>query len=69
MTPQEMQAKSADKVKQIMSLMSVLHVRVEARERITEQGFIEKLVFWIDEEKYPEAAAGTTPTGPAADHA
>lgn len=48
-----MQAKSADKVKQIMSLMGVLHLRVEARERITEQGFIEKLVFWIDEEKYP----------------
>lgn len=47
-----MRERSADKVKQIVELMKVLHLRVEARERVSEQGFIERIVFWIDDEKY-----------------
>lgn len=54
MSPDEMRAQSANKVKQVMELMKVLHIRVEARERITPEGFVEKVIFWIDEEKYPE---------------
>lgn len=57
MTAQEMMNKSSAKVKQVNDLMTLLHIRVEARERITDQGFIEKLVFWIDDEKYPQAPA------------
>jgi len=53
MTPEQMRAKSAEKVKQVMDLMTSLNLKVEARERIDEGGFIEKLVFWIDNEKYP----------------
>ena len=59
MTPEEMRASSAAKVKRIMELMQSLHVRVEARERISQEGFIEKTVFWIDDEQYPSPAAET----------
>jgi hypothetical protein len=61
MTPEEMQASSAAKVKQILELMQSLHVRSEARERISQDGFIEKTVFWIDDEQYPSPAP--EPTG------
>ncbi len=61
-----MRERSASKVKQVMEMMKILHLRVEARERITDQGFVEKLVFWIDDEKYeqsPEVSGETGPTG------
>ncbi len=53
MTPDEMRAKSAAKVKQILELMKVLEIRAEAKDHISQDGFIEKLVYWIDDEKYP----------------
>jgi hypothetical protein len=65
MTPEEMQASSAAKVKQILELMQSLHVRSEARERISQDGFIEKTVFWIDDEQYPSPSA--EPTGETAE--
>lgn len=55
MTPEQMQQKSAEKVKQVQELMKLLQITCEAKERINEQGFIEKMVFWIDHEKYPQA--------------
>lgn len=59
-----MRDRSKAKVKQVMDLANELHLKVEARERIDEQGFIEKVVFWTDTEKYPSApAGGTGPTG------
>lgn len=66
MTPQEMQARSAEKVKEVMKLMELLHVRVEVRKRMDEGGFITDMVFWIDEEKYPAkmpASPESTGTG------
>lgn len=65
MTPQEMQARSSDKVKEVMTLLKTLHLRVEARERMSQDGFIEKIVFWIDDEIYPSAAPeGATAAAP-----
>lgn len=61
MTPQEMQQKSADKVKQIVEMMKLLYITVEARERVDEQGFISKTIFWIDNEKYPAIDAPAVP--------
>lgn len=58
MTPEQMKKRSSEKVKQVMDLMKELHLRVEAREKVDQGGFIEKMVFWIDEEKYP---SGTNP--------
>ena len=54
MTPEQMQQKSAEKVKQVMDLMQTLNLKFEARERVGEGGFLEKVVFWIDEENYPQ---------------
>ena len=54
MTPEKMKEKSAQKVGQVIDLMNLLQLRVEARERVNEQGFIEKVVFWIDDEKYEQ---------------
>lgn len=51
-----MRNSSAAKLRQVTELMKVLHMRVEARERVTENGFIEKVVFWIDDEQYPQPA-------------
>lgn len=59
MTPDEMRARSSEKVKQIMDLMRSLNVRVEAREKLGMDGFIEKMVFWIDDENYPSPAPET----------
>ena len=53
-----MRAKSSEKVQQVLSLMKVLNITVEARERVNDQGFIEKVVFWIDGENYPAAPVG-----------
>lgn len=60
MTPAQMQEKSSMKVKQVMDMMALLNLRVEARQRVDRQGFIEMLTFWIDDEKYP-AADGPIP--------
>lgn len=54
MTPEQMQQRSAEKVQQVMDLIKSLNLQVEARERVNERGFIERIVFWIDEEKYSE---------------
>jgi hypothetical protein len=53
MTPEQMQKRSQEKVNQIQNLMAGLQVRAEAREHVNREGFIEKVVFWIDEEQYP----------------
>ncbi len=63
MTQKEMQDRSGHKLKQVMDLATVLHLRVEAKQRINEQGFIENVVFWHDDEKYP--AAPEAPAAPA----
>ncbi len=65
MTPEAMRTRSSEKVRQVTDLMKVLSLRIEARERVNEQGFIEKLVFWIDDEAYapaePIGPSGETP--------
>lgn len=62
MTPAEMQVRSQEKVKQITDLMSVLQISCEAREHVSREGFITKVVYWIDEEKYPAAEPEVTKT-------
>lgn len=49
-----MRKRSSTKVKQVMDLMDVLHLKIEAKQHINNQGFIENTIFWIDDEKYPE---------------
>ncbi len=64
MTQEEIRAHSAAKVKQLMDLSKSLHVRVVAKERITEDGTIENTVFYIDEEKYEMEPVVTIPPAP-----
>ncbi len=53
MTPEQMQKSSQNKLAQIQNLMTLLHLKVDARQRVNPQGFIENVVFWTDDEKYP----------------
>lgn len=50
-----MQARSSEKVKQVMEMMKILHLKVEARQRVSKEMFIETTVVWTDDEKYPAA--------------
>lgn len=65
MTPDQMRERSSAKVKQVLEMMKVLNIRVEARQRVMESGFIDLMVFWIDDEKYAPAETPVAPTGPS----
>lgn len=53
-----MRKSSSDKIQQVLNLMKVLHVRVEAKDKVDLQtGMIDKAIFWIDDENYPAAVA------------
>lgn len=53
MKPEQMKERSAEKMKQVLELMKILHIRVEAKQVLTQNGFLENTVYWIDDEKYP----------------
>lgn len=61
MSREEIQARTTEKLRKVDSLMKELHLRVEGRQRISKEGFIENLVFFIDEEQYPVDAPVETP--------
>jgi len=52
MTKEESKAKTNDKVHAIEVLLRQLEVTVEARQVVTENGVIENIVFYRDNEKY-----------------
>jgi len=54
MTKQEIDAKTNEKVKQINDLCKLLQITISAEEVMTESGFIKKVVYYLDNEKYPE---------------
>jgi len=54
MSPEQMKQRSGEKVKQVMDLVTALNLQLEARERINDGGFIENVIFWIDNEKYSQ---------------
>lgn len=53
MTEEQIRQRSQEKIAQVQALMKVLHVKVEAKERIVQGDFIEKIVLYIDSENYP----------------
>jgi len=55
MTPDQMRASSQRKFNQVTDLMRLLQVSFMPREKITPDGFIEKVVVFTDDEKYPSA--------------
>ena len=54
MTKEERQKKSGDKVKAVEMLLRQLNLAVEAKQVITAEGMIEMVVFYRDNEIYPE---------------
>lgn len=56
MTQEEMRASSQRKHKQVHDLLLLLQCRFEAKDKVNPDGFIEKVIVFIDEEKYPQEA-------------
>lgn len=65
MTDEQVRARSREKVDQVKALCKELQVSFSAKERITPDMMIEKVVVFTDEENYPlitrEPEAGETP--------
>jgi preprotein translocase subunit YajC len=53
MTKKEIKAKTEEKMKKIQALIKELQVTVSAEEVVTESGIIRKVVYYLDNEKYP----------------
>lgn len=51
-----MQESSRAKVNQVMELAKKLQLKVEAKTKMENSGFLENVVIWIDEEQYQPAA-------------
>lgn len=52
MTPEEISKRSKEKVDQLKKLMMELSISVDAKERIDQNGFVERVVVFIDTERY-----------------
>lgn len=53
MKPEEMQASSQRKFKQITELLKLLQVHIEPKEKLSREGYLEKCIVFVDDEKYP----------------
>lgn len=53
MTPDEMRASSQKKFQQVTELMDLLKVSFTAKDKVTKDGFIERVIVFTDDEKYP----------------
>lgn len=62
LTKEEINAKTSAKVKQITELCNLLQISMTAEEVVTEGGFIKKVIYYLDNEKYPEEVAEVQPT-------
>lgn len=54
MTPEQIQASSDLKAKQINDLCRTLKMTIMPREIVTKEGFIERIVYFFDNEQYPQ---------------
>lgn len=54
MTPDEIRKKSVEKAEQLNNLAILLKIKIEAKQRINKEGFIETLVIFTDTEDYPK---------------
>ena len=57
MTPQEIQAKTGEKVAKIKELMKELQITVTGEQAVMENGLIKNVVYYLDNEQYPVAEA------------
>lgn len=61
MSPQEIQASTSQKIKQIEALMAELKITVSAEEVLLQSGIIKKVVYYFDNENYPKKDESTIP--------
>ena len=61
MTKEQIQEKSAEKVKAVQTLCEQLQLVVSAEEMLVEGGFIKKVVYYTDTEKYDVDKEPVTP--------
>jgi hypothetical protein len=61
MTKEEINARTGEKVKQITDLCKLLQITMTAEEVITETGMIRKVIYYLDNEKYPEETPEVQP--------
>ena len=54
MTPQEMQAKTAEKVEKVKKLCEELQITLSAEQVVLENGMIKGVIYYLDGEKYPQ---------------
>ena len=59
-----MHPKTKEKISQVMNLMKVLDLSIEAKQKINNDGIIENVIYLIDHEKYPEPEKGPAPDSP-----
>ena len=58
---QPVNERSQKKVNQVYELMNLLQLSMEAKDMITQEGFIQKIVVFHDHEVYPEANSIPSP--------
>lgn len=66
MNPEQAKNLLAAKVKQVVDLARILHLKMEARQKIDNDGFIQLVIIFADEERYPAPVivpAGPIPSG------
>jgi hypothetical protein len=61
MTKEEINAKTSEKVKQVTDLCKLLQITMTPEEVITQDGMIRKVIYYLDNEKYPEEVHTSTP--------
>ena len=54
MTLEEVQKKSKEKIKMVQTLADQLQIKITAEQKISDEGFIKTMVFFVDMEKYPQ---------------
>lgn len=65
MEPQEMRESSQKKFMQLTNLLQLLQVTLVAKQKITQDGFVEMVVVFNDNERYPEVPATVVPENTA----
>lgn len=52
MTQEQIKEHAKKKVHQAMQVLKTLNLEPQARQRVSKDGFIEQVIFWLDHEEY-----------------
>jgi hypothetical protein len=54
MTPEEMKAKTAEKVEKVKALCQELQLVLQAEQAVLDNGLIKNIIYYMDTEEYPK---------------